>query len=445
MSHIPMLNCAGPQLLEGNSLTGSRVSLTRRGLLRIAAGLGVSYLLPRLSARAAESRGPERPKSLITLWMAGGPSQLDTWDPHPESKHGGPIRAIKTNVPDLEISHLLPRMAERMRQLNVIRSLVSKEGDHERGTYFVQTGYRPDPTVVHPALGAILARSLPNERIEIPMHVALATGDDFEAAAGGYLGASFDAYRIYDPGRNLQNMESRVPEDRQQRRLENLAVLSKSFQTRRELQASDSQHQKVIEKALTMMSSEQLRAFRLEDEPQETIERYGDSRFGRGCLVARRLVEHGVRSIQVTLNGFDTHASNYEGHVTQTNQLDPAFAALMDDLAARDLLDSTIVLCIGEFGRTPRINGLDGRDHWPNGFSCVVGGGGLRSGQLIGGTDPDRQVEDSETAPHEPTKIQDLYATILQVMGVDWTEEIITPIGRPLALSEGMPIARLLG
>ncbi|MFV0442429.1 MAG: DUF1501 domain-containing protein [Planctomycetaceae bacterium] len=408
-------------------------------------GLGLSFLLPALRSRAAEVRGPQRRKSLITLWMGGGPSQLDTWDPHPESKHGGPIRSIATSAAGVEISHLLPRMAERMRHLNVIRSLVSKEGDHQRGTYFVQTGYRPDPTVTHPSLGAILAKSLPNSQVEIPMHVALATGDNFEAPQGGYLGAEFDAYRIFDPGRNLRNLESRLPQARQERRLENLAVISKSFQRQRELQAAETMHQYVTDQARAMMNSSQLSAFKLDEEPAETVARYGDSRFGRGCLVARRLVERGVRAIQVTLSGFDTHANNYEGHVTQTMQLDPAFAALIDDLNDRDLLESTVVLCIGEFGRTPQINSLDGRDHWPNGFSCVVGGGGLRSGVLIGGTDPDQQVESKETPPHDPIAMQDLYATILKTMEVDWHEEIITPIGRPLMLAQGEPISRLLG
>lgn len=419
--------------------------LSRRDVLHVAAGLGVSFLLPSLSAQAAEVRGPERKKSLITLWMAGGPSQLDTWDPHPESKHGGPVRAIPTSAEGIQIAHLFPQLAERMHHLNVIRSLVSKEGDHERGTYFVQTGYRPDPTVVHPSLGAILSKFVPDERVEIPMHVALATGDSFEAPVGGYLGAEFDAFRIYDPGRNPQNLRSYLPAARQERRLENLNVLSKTFQQGRELQARATLHEHVIDRALGMMRSRQLEAFNLDDVPRETLARYGDSRFGRGCLVATRLVAEGVRSVQVTLRGFDTHANNFEGHQTQAQQLDPAFAALIDDLAAQDLLDSTVVLCIGEFGRTPQINGLEGRDHWPNGFSCILGGGGLRSGVLIGATNPDDQVADKTTAPGDPVTLPDLYATVLQAMGVDWTEEVQTPIGRPMRLSQGQPIARLLG
>jgi len=434
-------------------MTGQRThGLARREALQLAAGLGLSFLLPGLDLRAAERRGNERPRSLITLWMAGGPSQLETWDPHPRSAHNhDQITAIRTTNPELQISNLLPRMAEQMHHLSVVRSLVSKEGDHERGTYFVQTGYRPDPTVVHPGLGAILAQQLPDPDVEIPMHVSLASGDGFVVPHGGYLGDVYDAYRVYDPGRNLNNMRKRVSDKRQQRRLANLDVVSRSFRAGRERQVEETLHQHVIDRALTMMTSDQLKAFEIDDEPREVVERYGDSRFGRGCLVARRLVQQGVRSIQVVLQGFDTHANNYEGHVTQCEQLDPAFAALVQDLVEQDLLDSTIVLCIGEFGRTPRINPLGGRDHWPMGFSCVIGGGGLRSGAIIGATDPDRGVREQDkkpaerTGPHDPIEIPDLYATIMHRMGVQYDEELITPIGRPLALCEGTPIERLLG
>ncbi len=418
--------------------------LSRRDALRWAGGLGVSFLLPGLGLRAAERRGAERPTSLITLWMAGGPSQLDTWDPHPSSKNSGPIQALRTTVPELEVSHLLPQMAEQMHHLSVIRSLVSKEGDHERGTYFVQTGYRPDPTVVHPALGAILAEELPADALEIPRHVSLASGDGFELPRGGYLGDAFDAFRIYDPGRNISNMQMHVSDDRQQRRLSNLEVLSRTFRRGREQQVDDTLHQHVIERALDMMSSEQLRAFEIDEEPAAVVERYGDSRFGRGCLVARRLVQQGVRAVQVVLQGFDTHANNYAGHVTQCRQLDPAFAALVQDLVDHDLYDSTIVLCIGEFGRTPWINPLGGRDHWPHGFSAVVGGGGLRQGLVIGATNPEVGNEDRVKGPSDPIEVPDLYATILQQMGVDFAREIMTPIGRPLALCQGTVLERLL-
>ncbi|HTI51589.1 MAG TPA: DUF1501 domain-containing protein [Planctomycetaceae bacterium] len=412
--------------------------LSRRSVLK-AAGLGLSFLLPGLGWRAAQARGTERPKALITLWLAGGPSQLETWDPHPGTTIGGETRAIATRLAGLEIADLYPRMAEQIHELNVIRSLVSKEGDHERGTYLVKTGYRPDPTLVHPSLGAIVTHELPAEGVEIPRHMSI-IGTAWPAR-GGFLGDDYDAFKIQDPQAKLQNMSARVAHDRQSRRLANLDVVESAFRRRRPHQSAATLHRETVDRAIAMMTSEQLRAFQVKEEPAEIRAAYGDSSFGVGCLVARRLVEVGVRAIEVNLNGFDTHAQNYEGQRTNAALLDPAFAALTHDLAQRDLLASTVVLCIGEFGRTPTINRLGGRDHWPTGFSCVVGGGGLAHGLVLGETDP----TGSKTQPADPVEVQDLYATILQALGVDYAKELTTPIGRPMALCKGKPIARLLG
>ena len=416
-------------------------SLSRRALLHRAAGLGLTFALPAMDARAAERRGAERPMSMITLWMQGGPSQLETWDPHPGTAIGGPTQAIDTSAPGLKIASLLPRMAEVMHRASVIRSLVSKEGDHERGSYHVLTGYRPDPTVVHPSLGSVLAHELPAAGVEIPQHVSLAGGAGFTLPRGGYLGDEYDAFRIYEPGRGLLNMRSRVGDDRTSRRREGLAVVERAFQTGRTSSAKNTLHRHTVEQAVTMMSSEQLRAFDLEQEPAALLASYGSSRFGRGCLVARKLVETGVRSVQVVLDGFDTHTDNFEGCKKQAATLDPAFSSLLKDLVEHKLLQSTIVLCIGEFGRTPRINALDGRDHWPTGFSCVIAGGGMKSGLVIGATDPEGVKRD----PERPFSVPDLYSTILTAMSVDPAKEINTPIGRPIKLSEGQVIRELLG
>ncbi|MEW4490156.1 DUF1501 domain-containing protein [Thalassoglobus sp. JC818] len=424
-------------------------SLTRRQALQIGLGTGLSFLLPTLEARATEKRGKERPKSIIVLWMGGGPSQLESWDPHPESSVGETVSKISTTIPGLEIGDTLPQMAEQIHHLSVIRSMVSKEGDHERGTYYAQTGYRPDPSVIHPSITAVISKQLKRDDIEIPQHISLASGDGFVVPRGGFLGADYDAFRIFDPGRNIRNMRPGVDEARQQRRLEGLDVVSNSFASLRQKPVAKTNHQSVIEKALTMMSSSQLEALTLEGEAQSTIDRYGDNRFGRGCLVARRLVEQGVRAIQVVLSGFDTHVNNLDGQRNQFAILDPAFATLIADLKERDLLDSTIVLCLGEFGRTPKINPLEGRDHWPIGFSCVLGGGGLAAGRVIGETDPNAARSNEEqltktTPPKSPVSIPDLYATILTTMGLDPYEEIQSPIGRPFMMSEGMAVNDLL-
>lgn len=395
--------------------------------------------MPAMSGRAAQKRKTERPRSLITLWMQGGPSQLESWDPHPGTRIGGDVGAIKTTLPGLQIADFYPRMAEEIHSLSVIRSLTSKEGDHDRGTYFVKTGWRPDPTLTHPSLTAMVTEGLPDNSIEIPLHVSLCANN--LAARGGFLGDSLDAFKIFDPGRSVQNMRSGVRNERQQRRRKNLDVIGRAFARGRAVPATQTLHQDMIDRALVMMSSEQLKAFEIDDEPRETRRSYGDTRFGRGCLVARRLVETGVRAVEVVLDGFDTHVSNHEGQRTQSQILDPAFASLIKDLRERDLLESTIVLCIGEFGRTPRINPAGGRDHWPNGFSCVVGGGGLAGGLVIGETSP----EEGARKPKDPIRIPDLYATILHAMSLEPDHEYLTPIGRPMARTdEGSVIDRLL-
>ena len=414
-------------------------SVTRRDALRLAAGLGLSFVLPGLDPRAAERRGKERPKSLITIWLAGGPSQLETWDPHPGTAIGGPTKAIPTKIPGVQIADLYPRTAENIHHLSLIRSMVSKEGDHERGTYFLKTGYRPAPALIHPSVGAVLVHELPNPHVEIPQHISLCPTRWPER--GGYLGAEFDAFQVYNPGVNIPNMKSRAGSTaRQRRRLKGLDVVSGALARGRQFQIKKTLHRETITGGLKMMASAQLKAFELKDEPKFLVAAYGDSTFGRGCLVARRLVEQGVRAVEVNLNGFDTHAANFSGHKTQADILDPALATLIGDLKQRDLLESTVLLCIGEFGRTPRINPADGRDHWPTGFSCLVGGGGIKGGQLIGETDPTGK----QRTPKTPVHVNQLYATVFSALGVDHEKELITPIGRPMTFSDGKPIKRLL-
>jgi len=412
--------------------------LTRRSVLQAAAGLGLSFAIPPLDLKAADDRGPQRKKSLITIWLSGGPSQLETWDPHPGTKIGGPTTAIDTTIPGVQIASHFPQTAAQLQHVSLIRSLVSKEGDHERGVYMLKTGYRPDVTTVHPALGSIAMHELPDAGIEIPKFIAL--GQQPFSSRGGYLGEQFDPYHIYEPGRNAQNLEAGVPAERQQRRLKQLEAVSQSFTRGRKLRVEQTLHQHTVEAALKMMSSDQLKAFQLEHETATVKAAYGDNSFARGCLVARRLVEQGVRAVEVSLEGFDAHADNFTAHEIRCKILDPALAMLIQELRERDLLQSTVVLVIGEFGRTPNINPLDGRDHWPTGFSCLLGGGGLQSGVVIGETDPTGEKK----TPTDPIEVKDLFATILHTLGVDYTRELLTPIGRPMKLSEGHPIARLI-
>lgn len=422
------------------------VNPTRRQVLQFLSACGVSLAMPAMTARATTRRRDERPKSLITLWMNGGMSQLETWDPHPGTKSGGEVKDIATSVKDVRISELLPQMAEQLHSCMLIRTLTSKEGDHERGAAFVKTGYRPEPTLKYPTLGAIAAHELPNAELEIPQYVTLAP--DRIVPEAGYLGNQWDAFRVFQPGMGLSNLKSYVSPERQADRLKGLSVVSQQFEQRRQFGAKRTLHQNTLDRALEMMSSEQLKAFELDTESATVKAAYGDTNFGRGCLVARRLVETGVRSIEVTLPGFDTHVANHSGHVTQCKILDPAIATLIRELRERDLLDSTIVLCISEFGRTPSINPAAGRDHWPNWFSCMIAGGGFREGTVIGATPHDvlegKKSDGKLILPDEPVLVPELYATIMATMGIDFHKEVLTPIGRPIRFADALPSAYLL-
>ncbi len=415
--------------------------LSRRRWLSAAAAGGVVGLSGGAWGIASALSGPPRlddRRAVIVLWLDGGPSQLETFDPHPGTRIAAGTSAISTAVPGIQLAAGFERLAEQMADISLVRSLVSKEGDHERATYYIKNGYRLDPTAVHPSLGAILCDQVPAEGIEIPRHIAIMPGR--WPPRGGFLGASFDAFKVGDPRGRLPDVQPQVSADRSEQRFADLEVVEREFGRGRERQGTETRHRQTIAQARTMMGSAQLEAFDIGQEPDAVRERYGDTAFGRGCLAARRLVEVGVRCIEVTLDGWDTHVGNHEATARLVQTLDPAFAALVADLRERELLEHTVVLCGGEFGRTPRLNRLAGRDHWPHGFSFALAGGGLRGGQVIGSTDPEggREVVDPKT-------IADVHATVLQTLGVDPAIEQMTAAARPIRLSEGTPIASLLG
>lgn len=412
--------------------------LHRRDALKMAVGLGLSFMVPGLSPRLMARRGKERPKSLVLIWLEGGPSQLETWDPHPGSKVGGPTKAIRTSIPGVEIADHFPQMAEQLKHVSVIRSLVSKEGDHQRGSYFVRTGFRPDPTIRHPSVGSVVKRELPCPELEIPAFVSL--GYTSYPSRGGYLGGEHDAFQARNPGTIDPTFRAGVSKERLKRRMENLDVVSRAFARGRGKTVERTIHKESVASALKLMTSEQLKAFEIKDESHQTRMAYGDSSFGRGCLVARRLIEQGARVVEVTLNGFDTHENNFQQHRQLAQALDPAMATLLQELSERNLLESTAVLCIGEFGRTPRINPKSGRDHWPNAFSCLIGGGGIKGGQVLGSTDPTGEKKE----PKDKVELFDLYATLFQALGIRHDRERMTRVGRPMKYSDGKPLLQLL-
>jgi uncharacterized protein (DUF1501 family) len=429
---------------------GSWAHVPRRKFLGGVVGLaGMTWLTPvaeRL-ARAAEKEPTGRPaKSLIVLYMSGGPSQLETFDPHPGSaiSHSS-TKAIKTAAKDVVLADNLPLVAEQMGSISLVRSLISKEGDHERATYNVKTGFRPDPTLVHPSLGAIIAHQLP-DNVEIPRHISILPGQF--PARGGYLGAQYDAFKTFDPIGAIPDVKARVPAPRADKRLDDLQnVVETSFARRRIKGLADrTLHGASVAAARKMMSSEQLKAFDVREAPGALKKAFGETPFGRACLAAVQLIEVGVRCVEVQLGGWDTHANNESGVKDRCAILDPAFAALMKQLKERKLLDSTVVLWMGEFGRTPTVNRLGGRDHWPHGFTAALAGGSIQGGRVVGETSPQPKLAEMDRMQDvtDPRNVEDIHATILHALGIDFTQEIETPIGRPMALSKGKVIKELL-
>ena len=436
-----------PMDKQDHELCDRATHLSRRTLLGAGAGgLMMSSLAHRLAW--ADEQGitdSAHPRNVILLWLEGGPSQLETFDPHAGGKIGGDVKAIPTSVKGLEISDLLPQTAEQMHLASLVRSVTSKEGDHERAVYNVKTGFRPDPTLKHPSMGAVLCH-VDDRGADIPRHISIVSGNS--PGRGGYLGAKYDAFKVNDPAGPVPDVRRRIGKERFDTRLEDLWKLESEFRRGRlrDLEANRTLHETATKSALTMMSSDQLDAFNVSKESKATLDAFGDSAFGRGCLAASRLIEVGARCVEVTLGGWDSHVTNHSLQASACGRLDPALASLMKRLEERELLDSTLLICGGEFGRTPSINPADGRDHWPHGFSILMAGCGIRRGAVHGATAADPKLDPAKPLADvsDVTTIADIHATALSVLGVDHQYEEDTPIGRPLKRSEGAPIRNIM-
>jgi len=391
-----------------------------------------------LEANAQQLR--KNNKSMILLWMGGGPSHIDTWDLKPESeKNGGPFRPIATSAPGVMISEHLPTVAGQMKHLNVIRSLNSKEGNHDRGTYMMHTGYAPNPTVVHPAFGSVLSYELGEklENFDLPHCISINSSGE----GAGFLGMAHSPFVVQNPNGKIANLEppKDISDVRMARRVEMLGLTENAFLAQKRGQGAVD-HKAVYAKTLRMMKSRYTDAFRLDKEKAEIRDAYGRGSFGSGCLMARRLVQAGVTYVEVSLGGWDTHADAFaalSGRLLP--ELDKGMGALVADLARGGLLENTMVVWMGEFGRTPRINQNGGRDHWPRSWSVVMGGGGLKGGQAIGATD-----KDGVDIIDQPVGVMDLVASMSKGMGIDLATQYTTPRGRPIKVVDGgTPIPQL--
>jgi len=407
-----------------------------------AMALPAAHFVGALEAHAAAPARARKPKSCILLWMAGGPSHMDTWNLKPDSeRNGGPFKPIQTSASGVSISEHLPNVAKQMKHLSVIRSLNSKEGNHDRGTYMMHTGYTPNPTVVHSSFGSAFAYELGSKHESLALPHAISINGP--GVGAGFLGMAYSPFVVGNPNGKVANLQppAAIDEARMGRRVSMLNLVEKNFIADRRGQASVD-HLAVYNKTLRLMSDPRTKAsLSLESEPPAVRDLYGRGSFGAGCLMARKLVEMGVTFVEVSLGGWDTHAGAFDTLSTRLMpELDKGMSALVADLAQRGLLDDTVIAWMGDFGRTPRINQDAGRDHWPRSWSVVLGGGGIRGGQAVGDTDKDGvDIVDRPVGP------MDVIATLTKAMGLDLGTQWTTPRGRPIKLVDaGTPIKELI-
>ena len=382
-----------------------------------------------------------REKRVILLWLAGGASQLETWDPKPGRPTGGPYRAIQTAVPGIQISELMPKMATRLKDTAIIRSLNTKDGSHGSGARLMHLGRRDEPNLKYPDLGAVLAREMGRADSPVPDYVSFYTATEGRGNAvgqSGFLGARYAPMSLTTENKPpfLSRQESISVADHQQR-AELQALLSERFARKRQLPAVGS-HQEAYARVRGLMASEAL--FDISQEPEKMRERYGPTLFGQQVLVARRLIEAGTPFVKVSRAWWDSHGQNFETHLELVSELDHVMATLLDDLEERGLLENTLVLTLAEFGRTPTINGSLGRDHFGKAWSVSLSGCGIKGGSVYGKTDKDGQtVAEGEIGAGE------VFATIYQALGIDHQKDYHLG-ARPVPLTDPgiKPVAEVL-
>jgi hypothetical protein len=413
------------------------MSMTRRHFLDHLAGAAAfgaaSFALGRTVEAAATKLAREH-KSCILLWMSGGPPTIDIWDLKPGAATGGPSQAISTTG-DVQISSLMPKVAEQMKHLSVVRSMSTREADHMRGAYYLRTGFVPNPNVIHPSYGSVVSHEMAPKLAGLELPAFVSIGGPSEGP--GFLGMAYAPLEV-DPSGNVRDVQALVDKERMNERLALLSEIESRFAKQRRGPAAG-EHAKVLERTVSLMRSDQMKAFDVGSEPAKSRERYGDSGFGRSCLLARRLVEAGVPFVEVDFGGWDLHDDCFTRLEEKLPQLDQGMGALVADLEERGLLDQTVILWMGEFGRTPRINGDAGRDHYARAWSAVVGGGGLKGGLAIGETS-----SDGTTVESKPHSAEDLMATVCQALGISLQTNFTSTNGRPMKIAGGgAPISEL--
>lgn len=406
-------------------------------MLGISSATLLGMPIAQMLARAGETK-KAKCEHVILFWNGGGMSHIDTWDPKPGRPVAGEFNPINTSADGIQISSIFPTVAKQMHHAALIRSIAGTNGAHGRASYQLQTSYNQSGNLVHPGIGSIVVHE--KERTgDLPSFITISGN----ARRAGYLGQRCEAYYVGRPGEKDPYLAfpTGINNVRGNKRLDILKQINLRKQAKlstKELKAVDT----ATREAVNLMRSPALKSFELEKENPKTLARYGDTDFGRGALLARKLVETGVRFVQINRGGFDTHNNNFPAMENHGLTMDPALASLIEDLAAIGKLESTMVIMLSEFGRTPRINNNAGRDHHARCFSCFMAGGGIKGGQVIGKSD-----EDAMMPADRPVNPHDLHATICHAMGIDHNKEVETPLGRPMRLiSEGAkPVMELFG
>lgn len=414
--------------------------------LSIVPVLGQGLLTAADTAKSdpAKETAPPAPKrkkpasKCIYLYMAGGMSQIDTFDPKPGSKSQGPLKAVNSKADGVQLGELMSRTAEYMKHSVAVRGITSNQGAHEQAAYYMRTSYAPINTTRHPCLSSWsnYFQAKPNETL--PGGIMIGGGGDHPGC--GFLESKLSPLPVGDPNRGVTNIHPPKGVDLKEmrNRLDVLGALNQKFYKSYELKSMQG-HEDMYLDAVKLMASKDIEAFDLNKEPGDVKAKYGDTYFGRACLLARRLVEKGVRFIDISHGGWDTHDDNFARLKDTAGALDMGLSALIGDLSSRGMLDDTLICVVSEFGRTPEINNTNGRDHFPKCFSAFLAGGGLKGGQAYGKTNNDgTEIVEGKIG------IPDLNATIAYGLGLPIDKVITSPDGRPFTIAhKGKPVVDL--
>ena len=399
--------------------------VTRRRFLQLAGGsLAGASLLGQMGLHAADIK--KQGRACILVWLSGAPSQLDTWDPKPGTTNGGNTKGISTTVPGIQVAEYWPKLAKQLKDVALLRTVVGKEAAHERGTYHLHTGRRLTGASKHPNFGSVVAAEIGDAKSDLPNFVSVGS-----TISSGFLGVQYAPFEVPRPGELPENVAKLVSDQRLNRRLALLDAQDSDFAQAGAAQLV-AERDTLYARAQKLMSSPRLKAFQLDSEPQTLKEAYGQNRLGQGLLLARRLVESGVPFVEVSRGGWDMHNDLYQRIVPAAGEVDQGLTQLLSDLKQRGLLQKTLVVCMGEFGRTPKINARTpnpGRDHWARNFNVLLAGAGIKGGYVIG-----RTSDNGQEISERPVSVDDLFQTLCRAMQIDANKELYTPEGRPLRI-----------